>query len=323
MKPLNIILCLEGACNLRCQSCNIWHNNVQKSILPLPDRYLFIRNIKKYFPHLPITLFAGEPLMHPHTIPLLVEASKINLDIFITTNGTLLTDTMVRKICLPSLAGVIISIDGPKNIHDKLRGVVGTYDKAVKGILCLRKYCASNMKIVVETLLTSENTICLQDFMKIILKYPIDGILFQAITSKYGFGSPFFDKNWYRCKDTLFPKYDDIRRVIDKIIFFKREGYPILNDIDDLLNLKKYFYNPITYNSCQKCMSYQNLLITTDGKLATCPQANFVGDAYKDNYAKAWTFSYVMNKFLHSYKCKLSNKILLCNSKNLARMMDI
>jgi radical SAM protein with 4Fe4S-binding SPASM domain len=78
------------------------------------------------------SLFGGEPLLYPYFEELINEIKKHNSFIDTPTNGTLLSENaelLVKK----DFDLVRVSLDGPRDINDKQRGV-GSYDRAINGI---------------------------------------------------------------------------------------------------------------------------------------------------------------------------------------------
>jgi len=81
-----------------------------------------------------VVLTGGEPLLYPDFPDLLGFISgKQNLEFIISTNGTLVDQSMA-KLLSNSGANVNVSIDGPDNYHDKFRGVDGSFLKASRGL---------------------------------------------------------------------------------------------------------------------------------------------------------------------------------------------
>ena len=77
----------------------------------------------------------GEPLLHPQLDRLLELCAQRGLKVSLTTNGTLLTDEIVKYLN-DNRVMLVLSLDGSKKTHDNMRpypGHVGSYDAAVKG----------------------------------------------------------------------------------------------------------------------------------------------------------------------------------------------
>jgi len=78
------------------------------------------------------------------------------------TNGTLLKSGRASEIA-DVFDVVVVSLDGPKEIHDKIRGVAGTYDKAVEAIKLLK---ARGVRVGVNSVVTPWNIEILPHFIE-------------------------------------------------------------------------------------------------------------------------------------------------------------
>jgi len=86
----------------------------------------------------------GEPLLRENIVELVAHAHKAGLITRLSTNGILLTRDMVARLKQAGLTQCGVSIDDPDpKIHDRLRGIPGTFAKAIEGIRHLRR---SNLK---------------------------------------------------------------------------------------------------------------------------------------------------------------------------------
>jgi SynChlorMet cassette radical SAM/SPASM protein ScmF len=127
----------EG-CNLACQHC--WLSpklDEDGSKYPVINVELF-KNIiyeakplgLKY-----VKLTGGEPLMHPEIQEILKIIAREELVLRIETNGMLCDEKIAREIAKCNNAFVSVSLDGATaEVHDKIRGVSGAFDRTVKGI---------------------------------------------------------------------------------------------------------------------------------------------------------------------------------------------
>lgn len=75
----------------------------------------------------------GEPTMNPGLVEMLQHARSSGLRTTVTTNGTLLTETMVSRLegCLDLLA---ISLDGPPEVHNRMRGSETSFSRLLEGL---------------------------------------------------------------------------------------------------------------------------------------------------------------------------------------------
>ena len=83
----------------------------------------------------PVILFSGgEPLLRKDLPQLAQYAIKSGLRAVISTNGTLITDSLAGKLKDVGLSYVGVSLDGIRSTNDRFRGVSGAFDKALEGI---------------------------------------------------------------------------------------------------------------------------------------------------------------------------------------------
>lgn len=88
-----------------------------------------------------IKISGGEPFIKPDMVFHIIElAQKNNIKVWIETNGTLLTEDIIRK--LPNeLVSLSISLDGSNEmIHDSMRGVFGAFNRTEKALNILNSY---------------------------------------------------------------------------------------------------------------------------------------------------------------------------------------
>ena len=129
----NIYISPLERCNLACKYCYTEKtNNIlsNQQILGFLDNYSrFIH--KSYFLNLKSVILCGGEVFTLPNFPKLVNA-LIQKDIFVTiiTNGTI---DRLDEITKPSDCQILVSLDGPKEIHDQNRGS-GNFNKSIKYI---------------------------------------------------------------------------------------------------------------------------------------------------------------------------------------------
>ena len=138
--PYNVWIEITNTCNLKCKMCgqrgdhgyfNDPDSKMWKKNLPIEEWTKFIDNIKSFNPM--IVLRGGEPLLYPQIVEFMQYVKESNLYLIMDTNGTQM------KRYAYELAKYIdhinISIDGPPEVHDYVRGVKGTYEIVREGIV--------------------------------------------------------------------------------------------------------------------------------------------------------------------------------------------
>jgi len=72
--------------------------------------------------------------MRPDLFELIGYAGRLGLRTVISTNGTLITTVVAKKIKERGVSYVGVSLDGIGQVNDEFRGVPGAFDKAVQGV---------------------------------------------------------------------------------------------------------------------------------------------------------------------------------------------
>lgn len=163
---------LTNACNLRCTMCFQWreggiHNIFPSDELRIDKCHNILSFLDKY--HASYYLWGGEPLLASDFDSFVEEICKRGNTCNICTNGILIDRHMKIFEKYNENIIFIISLDGPQEINDKIRGK-GSFQKTVKNIQELvnkkRKY---KMKwlIGIEITIMPENIAVLRDTVRL------------------------------------------------------------------------------------------------------------------------------------------------------------
>src|SRR3990172_2075982 len=98
---------------------------VLKSELTIDELKSIIDEVKFYGPN--ITFFGGEPLLYKEWATLVRYIKEAGLRCNIITNGMLLEKHAEEVVGL-GIDEIIFSLDGPREIHDTIRGAEGIFD---------------------------------------------------------------------------------------------------------------------------------------------------------------------------------------------------
>jgi MoaA/NifB/PqqE/SkfB family radical SAM enzyme len=153
---------VTNLCNLRCKMCGQWGDTGiyrsqsgadatdgalerdrileligAKRQLALSD---YVRLLDELAPSRPIiSLFGGEPFLYPDIIPLIREIKARGLTCTVITNGGRL-EALARELVEIGIDSVAISIDGPPDVHNRIRGRADSFEKAAAGIRAVRRW---------------------------------------------------------------------------------------------------------------------------------------------------------------------------------------
>jgi Fe-coproporphyrin III synthase len=130
-----LLLNVHDHCNCRCLMCDIWRRKDGAEI----DLAKFAqqRESLKRLGVENIVLTGGEPLLHSNFAKLCALLRESGVRITLLTTGLLLAKR--AGIVAKGVDEVIISLDGPENVHDKVRRVIGCYQIIGKGIEAVKQ----------------------------------------------------------------------------------------------------------------------------------------------------------------------------------------
>ncbi|MBN1104521.1 MAG: radical SAM protein, partial [Deltaproteobacteria bacterium] len=139
--PQTLYLVVNSQCNLRCKMCDLGQRNRDGQFYRVMDRagsslspetiYALLDDTASWKPAIAIT--GTEPLLYPHLREVARRVLASGHALQITTNGYLLQDYAAFFVEV-GLTELWVSMDGPPEIHDFIRGVQGSFERAAKGI---------------------------------------------------------------------------------------------------------------------------------------------------------------------------------------------
>ena len=132
---------LTEGCNLAC--CHCWlapKYDPEGTRYPTLDVSLFRKILDEASPLglQNVKLTGGEPLLHPQIDKILDILKDRDLPVILETNGLLCDEKMAAHLAEIHDLFVSVSLDGATaEIHDRIRGVLGAFEKAIRGIKAL------------------------------------------------------------------------------------------------------------------------------------------------------------------------------------------
>jgi MoaA/NifB/PqqE/SkfB family radical SAM enzyme len=149
-EPSRATIELTMRCNLSCQMC--FRDRGQEGELSLEELKTVVDNISPSIRQ--INLIGGEVFLRSDIFEILDYLRDRNLRVRIQTNGTLLGLKKLQKLSgYWNVTGVGFSIDGPRELHNQIRGSKAAYDKTIEAI----KNSSEFFSVSVNTVLLDEN----------------------------------------------------------------------------------------------------------------------------------------------------------------------
>lgn len=244
--PFKLSYAVTYRCNLRCSMCNIWKKNITDGELSIKEVEDFFRKANR-FSWVGIT--GGEAFLRPdlpEITDIVIKYCRSLDAIHFATNAQLKDNIIgvverIRNKNKKIKIVFTISIDGPPNLHDKIRGKEGVWKKAVETFICLRKM--RSVKAQIGFTLSSQNIGRFEDaFMA--LKDIYSPFRFDDITVNIFQKSGFYYEN----QNMLDLNPNKVRDEIVKIQKMDRDRFSINNFLR-----RRYLKLYIKYLDIKKC----------------------------------------------------------------------
>ncbi len=313
--PETISLFITYKCNLKCKMCGQWGDkgifksydkNTLNHQLSLEAITKLIKDVKFFKPN--ITLFGGEPLINPEIIEIIKIIKDNDLRCNLITNGVLIKK-YAQELIDSGLDEIIFSLDGPEEIHDSIRGIPGTYRKALEGFEELNKIkTAKNKKnpmININSTIFETNYLHFSETISVAQKFYPDNLTFHHLlfldktkVSKFQnyfdekFGQNPFD--WQGFTSDKVPTIDP-QKIISQISeinsqkhTFNVSFYPNFNNIDIINWYSKFYFKSKSYKN--RCMSlWMTAYIFPDGTIRPYHSMNYdIGNINQDSFLNIW-----------------------------------
>lgn len=239
---------VTGRCNMKCTFCEWWKNDIPelstKKALAAIDAICRL-NVPFF------DLSGGEPLLRKDLVVLAKRVASYGCLVSMNTNGTLLNERRVNEL-VDVFDTVVVSLDGPREVHDRIRGVPGTYEKAVNAIKLLK---ANGVKTGVNSVVTPWNIEVLPKFIEN-LRGHVDFIQVQPI---HPFPPP---------KENV-PNNERVSRLLDYLLKLKRSDPGFIALPTEFIKGFEKFFKGKTPKICYAGELY--VAINPEGKLLACP----------------------------------------------------
>ncbi len=169
-EPVLLQMKLTNRCNMRCKMCGQWgetgfhKEGIGRQSL---DPALALRLLDDAAASgSAMTLWGGEPLLYPQLERVMMRAAELEVPLSLITNGLVLSrhaDLIIRS----GLKDLFVSIDGTAEIHDRMRGLPGAYERVVQGMQDVQRAREaagrSVPKLHILTTITEDNYLALEE----------------------------------------------------------------------------------------------------------------------------------------------------------------
>jgi radical SAM protein with 4Fe4S-binding SPASM domain len=317
--PEWIVLGVNNICNLHCKMCdvgiefkdsNFYQNLMGSSPMNMPLELIqkVFDQTSKYFPNAKIGYAFTEPLIYPYLVESLKYANDKNLYTAITTNALNLK-TIANDLINVNLNELFVSLDGPAEIHNQIRGHKSSFERAVAGIENLIE-SENRPKISVYCVVTEWNIGHLKRFADYFEKYPLTQLGFMHTNYTPPHIADIHNKYYYEnypATASNMEKIDlnnfDLQLLLTETKEIKNKTYPYPVTFSPEINtkdeLEMFYHKPevLIGKSCSD--ANRTMMIKSDGTVipahGRCYQLT-IGNIYNQSLKEIWN-SKIISKF--------------------------
>lgn len=131
-----IVLMPHSRCNCRCVMCDIWKANQEKREITVEDLDKHLQSFKKLGVKR-VVLSGGEALMHSNLWKFCERLYSIGVKISLLSTGITLRHHAQEVVS--HCDDVIVSLDGSRETHNKIRNIPGAFEKLEEGVRTLKE----------------------------------------------------------------------------------------------------------------------------------------------------------------------------------------
>jgi Y-X(10)_GDL-associated radical SAM protein len=137
--PVHVVWEITLACNLKCAHCGSRAGRARPDELTTAECLEIVEQLASLRAR-EVTLIGGEAFMRPDWLDIVRAISDHGMHPSMQTGGRALREETIRRAAAAGLRSCGVSIDGLADLHDRLRGVRGSYDHALAALGHLRRH---------------------------------------------------------------------------------------------------------------------------------------------------------------------------------------
>lgn len=178
--PLALQIELTERCNFKCPFC---YNNSgirKESDIHLEEMKRILFDLKALGGVFLCVLSGGEPLLYKDELLELMDIlHEDKVGMVLITNGYFMDEEFVKKICKYDWYWIQISLDSSiPIIHDEIRGVEGSYSRAINAISLLKKY---GLPVAISSVICDKNVDDIEGIVKKAVEHNVDCVMFSQV----------------------------------------------------------------------------------------------------------------------------------------------
>lgn len=311
--PKVIFLSINSICNFKCKMCDVGQRNISSYFYKnlVTDGYseLSVELLKDFFSEVSdfkplISITSTEPLLHKDIVKICHAAIESGLETQLTTNGYLLEEYADAFVDI-GLHRLTVSLDGPPQIHNEIRGVKDSFERAKNGLKKIdelkRKRKLRFPELYIISVISNLNYFALVDTINEFNDINIEKNIFSHITfvtpeiaemhnSKFSDKYPITPSS---LNENIVLESVELEVLSEQIKILKR-NFPnkcLFSPVTNEKDLKIYYRMPMNFLYSHRCFIpwiTAQIIATGDVIVLTrCFNVSF-GNIYNESFKQIW-----------------------------------
>lgn len=298
-KPDFICAKMTMLCNSRCIHCNIWDMDFGEEEMTTEEWRRALDGLREWLGSFNMVFTGGEALLRDDMFDILAYAVSKDINVELLSNSIVVDDLMAQRIVDLGIAQFTTSFDGINAVtHDRFRGVSGFHARTLAALSALRTYRKIKnkpLKILLKTVVSANNLEELAAIARFTQEQGLE-VLYQPIEQNYG-EEP--NAGWYKDSTLWIRDIVKLKDEIAQLQDLKRHGSPIVNSVDDLATIIRYFEYPDelmaavqahdTRSAVDTCRhAVTNFVISSNGDVRMCFKMDAIGNLRDSSPSAIW-----------------------------------
>ena len=296
-RPVSIAFLLTERCNARCVHCDIWKNRGKEDPPAVERLKATLKELRGWLGPVQVTFSGGEALLKGYTTELVRYGTELGLLIEVLSHGYWEDQARIEELALCRPWRVTISLDGLGEVHDRVRGREGFFERTNRTIETLRRMRHDNglnYSILLKTVIMEHNLAHVCEIADFAAERELE-VLYQPIEQNYNTAE---DPRWFLGSPNWPKDRDKATSVVERLIDLKHLGRPIVNTVEQLQVMSEYFQAPqrlrvavqehVAHEKRHLCSALTGFQVQANGDVVVCPSVPPIGNIKTRSIREIW-----------------------------------